>query len=122
MDSSIELRQAMPGKVYVTSRGLKIKLVRQRVLKDEYLDEYIVISLASGGHELVLVGDTVVVPDNSVSIMIPPDLGSTALARLQALGRRIVQESKASIDELGDITVLTTDEIQETLNRILARN
>jgi len=122
MVDSIELRNALPGKTYVTSRGLKIKLVRQRAIKGEPTDDYIVISLASGGHELVLVGDTIVLPDDSVSVMIPPDLESTAGARLRSLGRRIVQESTASVDELGDITVLTVDEIQETLNKIMTEN
>lgn len=116
---TIMLRDGLPGNLYLTSRGLKIRLLRQRQEGGRSVDEFVVASLASGGHEVVLPGSTPVHLDREVGMVVPNDLAETGDWQLRGLARRIIQETTATVDRIAEITNLSGVEITNILQKIM---
>lgn len=118
MSKALKLNQALVGKTYLTTRGLRIKVVRKRADSDDW----VILSLASGGHEIVISGDTDILEDNldyPEQVVIDSNESETAVARLRRLVSRVLQESGMSMKELSSITPYSVADIEAELTVLI---
>lgn len=118
MPKRLRIRECVINKTYLTMKGLRIQIIRKRPDSDDW----VILSLASGGHELVLNGDVEVLEDTLSSpaeVVVPAEDAPSAAVRLRLLANRIVQESSMSAADLASIVPYSADVINEELKAIV---
>ena len=113
----VPIREAQPGQVYFTPRGMKVEVLRLRPDGQDV----VVRSITSGGHEVVLPGGLMVTGEEVPVAVVTEEPGTpTQVANtLSNLIFYIVKESQVTVDEIADITGYSKDDVELGLEELL---
>ena len=113
----IPIREARPGQVYFTPRGMKVEVLRLRPDGQDV----VVRSITSGGQEVVLPGGLMVTGEEvPIAVVVGEPVTPIQVANtLSNLIFYIVKESQVTVDEIADVTGYTTVEVERELEELL---
>jgi len=119
MSDYIPISDGQVGEVYLTRKGMPLRIVRFRH-GEGGLVQYAVVDSLVTGHEIVVDADVPVLPDTDRSVVIAPDEEETALGRFRMLIRTIVTQSRLSVSDIADLTPLDVASVQKELDSLLS--
>ena len=112
----IPIRNAQIGGIYFTPRGMKIKVLRQRLDGDDF----VVRSITSGGHEIVLPGGLMVTGEELPIDLVQEEAEPQPIENtLPNLIFHIVKESQVTVDDIVDVTGYSKEDVEAELQTLL---